>query len=123
MASKVLSFDELSAERVEYAEVKVTDTLVVRIGSITPLDLEEWNALRETPEGRQISGAVLIAKSTVDEEGKRTGVTTPYKDMSDEERGKIARLRKMNLKTSEAVLLGIFTLNGIGPKAAEAKNV
>jgi len=64
--SKILSFEEfVSADAIEYATVPVKGG-DMRIGSITPNDLDGGNTLRETHEGRKVSGAVLIAKSAVD---------------------------------------------------------
>lgn len=121
--STVLSFEEfLAADGIDYDIVK-TRGGDVRIGSITPTDLDEWNELRSTPDGKKVSGPLLILKSLVDGDGKRIGVTTPYEKMNDEERGRVAKLQTMNLKTSEQLLLAIFKLNGIGQPAGKEKNV
>ena len=112
------TFDELiqSDGAVEYATVALGKA-TQRIASITADDLIEWQELRETPAGKKVSGAVLILKSLVNDDGQRIGVTTPYAQMSDEEKGRVAATKKLKVRTSEALLKAIFELNGMTPKA------
>lgn len=102
MANKILSFDEfLAGNQIEYAEVPI-QAGVVRIASITAKDWVQWTELRETPEGKKISGAMLIVRSLVDANGVRIG-----------DDAKLAQVQELNLRTTEALLKAIFALNGI----------
>jgi hypothetical protein len=94
-----------------------------RIGGISAGDLIEYNELRSTPDGRKWSGPVIISRSLVDGDGRRIGILTPFAEMTDGEKAKIAELRKMNMAASEALIKAIFKLNGVSLiKREEEKN-
>ena len=100
---KILSFDEfLAADGVDYVDVLVRGG-VVRLGSITGEDFVAWTEMRESSaEAKKDASALLISRSMVDGAGKRIG-----------DDGKVAQIKKMNLKTTETLLKAIFKLNGI----------
>lgn len=102
--AKVLSFSEfLATDGIDYVEVPIRGGDSVRLGSITAEDFAAWTELRESgPEGRKTSGALLICRSLVDENGVRVG-----------NEAQLAQVQKMNLKTTETLLKAIFKLNGI----------
>jgi len=104
------TFDDLLAQtEVEYATVTISGKSY-RVGSITGDEFAAWQELRDSsPEARKNATAVLIARSLVDADGKRIGDET-----------KVAQLRKVKLKVSEAFLEAIFKLNGINQPKAEA---
>ena len=113
-AEKIASFDDLLAStEVEYANVTV-DGKTYRIGSITGEEFVAWQEMRDSglPDAKKNASAVLISRSLVDAEGKRIGDET-----------KAGQIKKLKLKTSEALLKAIFRLNDINqPAEARAKN-
>jgi hypothetical protein len=117
------SFDDLIASVVDYDTVDLPGGKTARIGGISAGDLIEYNELRSTPDGRKWSGPVIISRSLVDDSGRRIGILTPFAEMTDEEKAKIAELRKMNMAASEALIKAIFKLNGVSLiKREEEKN-
>jgi hypothetical protein len=103
------SFDDLlSSNDVEYDTVVVGDKKF-RIGSLTAEDFTSWTDLRDSgPEGKKLAGAILIARSLVDQAGNRIG---------DENR--VQQLRKMRTKATEIFVKKIFKLNGINQRDEE----
>lgn len=112
----------------DFRDVPLPGGRVVGIGSISAGDLIEYNELRQSEEGRRWSGPLIIARSLVGaprEDGSRPriGILTPFKEMGDEEKARLAELRRMSMPASEALLKAIFDLNGLTvPSKEEAKN-
>ena len=107
---KTATFDDLLSEtEVEYATISI-DKKTYRIGSITGEEFTEWEEQKAvSPEAKKVANFILISRSLVDESGKRIGDET-----------KIAQLRKVKLKVSEAFLRAILKLNGVNQPAEVA---
>lgn len=118
------SLDALLESGIDYKMVPLPNGKgAVRIGTISAGDLIEYNELRGTADGRRWSGPVLISRSLVDKDGNRTGVLTPFADMSEEEKTKVGALRRLAMPVSEAIIRAIFDLNGVSlVQREEAKN-
>jgi hypothetical protein len=112
---KITNFQEfLETDGVDFLDIPVRGGKIVTIGSLTGVEWAQWTEMREDPQRRKLSGAFLVAKSLVDDKGNRIG---------DDSDASLQRLVHRNVKDTEAILRGVFKLNGIGPSAEiAAKN-
>lgn len=103
--SKTLSFEDfLNGEnnKTKYLDIPVVGGNF-RIVSLTAEELVEWTEFRnESPANRKLSNAWLMAKSMVDDNGKRIG------DML-----RLDKLIVMPVKTVETVMQNLMKFNGI----------
>jgi hypothetical protein len=115
-ARKVLSFADFctTAGDLDFAEVEIRPDKVVRLATITAEDLAEWHEIKDDKTTRKYAGPLLISRSMVDESGKRTGFTTRFEAMTEEQKNQLLLLQKtLNLRVSETLLRKIMALNGL----------
>lgn len=113
--SIVLSAEEIeTVEDTDYVEIPVPEwkkDAVVRLGSLTSFDYNDWVEKNGDLTVRQ-SGYDLIRRSLVDENGARTG--TP---------ALVEKLRQKDARVISRLLKAALSLNGmVGKGAEEIKN-
>lgn len=122
-AVELESFDAIMAmEDTEYRTVKAWGGKMVRIGSLTSLQLLTFIENNESDDKklRTRNGRMLIVLSLVNKQGKRL-IDTNDKDMVE---GAITKLGDKDASANAELVEKILTLNGLNKKDAreQAKN-
>lgn len=118
--AKTLSFDELvEAPSTLYDEVK-TKVGVVRIGSLSSLDVMDWMDENVDKVKGRFSGLRLLARSIVNPDGSRIG-----DGMTDDEKrvaidAAVEKLKKRDSTDNGNLIEAALLLNGLRKKKVEA---
>lgn len=113
---KVASFEELEkADDTTYDEVAALG-LIIRIGSLSAADINEWVEANEDPQKKKEAGVRLAVKSIVNEDGARLPGCS---DADFEEalfEAQVVTMRRKNASSVGKIVKAALALNGLRKK-------